>query len=124
MIESSLSKIIGGYMAPDEGVRAQVAIVRVSEIRIFRAPQAEVGQDAFINSGGRIGIGGACDLVREATTVLRLRAKYALPGFDRRNCNIGREAVILAQPFIIHKEKGLILHNRTANGSPELIAVE
>ena len=96
----------------------------VSETWIFRAPQAEVGQDCFINSGGRIWIGGASDLVGNARAILRLRTKYAVTGGDGRNGYLSREAIILVKPFIIHKEEGLILDDRSANGSPELVAVE
>src|SRR5579862_9343255 len=109
MIQTSHSEIFSGNVATDEGVRAHVPVVRVSEARVFRSPQTKERQDRFINSGGRIWIGSARDLVRGASTILRYRTEYALTGSDRGDCSLGRDALILSKPFVIREEKSLVL---------------
>src|SRR5712672_3632384 len=125
MIQTSHSEILAGNMAPNEGIRARVPIVKVRKVWILRAPQAKKGQDRFVDSSRRIGIGSTGDVMRRATRArLWLRTQDSLSGCHGGNCNSGGDAVIFAKPLIIGEEESLIFADRTTDCAPKLTAVE
>src|SRR5579863_9825316 len=128
MIQTSHCEIFSGNVAAHEGVRAHVPVVKVRKIRIFRAPQAKEGENCLVDSSRWVGIGGTRNLGRRASIIGRrgvgLRTQDSLPGRDGRDGHLGRDAVMLAKSFVVGKEKGLILYNRSANCPSKLVAVE